>query len=141
VPAEQHHDGLKLPHRPRLQCSVQQDSALPSDGRHPECSAGLDTQSNRVNTLPTYVKPEMPVTLRALTGEVPSSEGAEPVRPTTLVGDLPLVLRGMAMGLVADMPEGGAADADVRAKLAACTEQCRHMYRMWFRPAHSDAGL
>lgn len=66
-------------------------------------------------------------TLRALTGEVPSSEGAEPVRPTVSCVLSLLPLRGIAMGLEGAVPDG-AAEADARDRPPCCDGNwCQHL--------------
>jgi hypothetical protein len=56
-------------------------------------------------------------------------------------GEMPFGLRGMAMGLVADMPDRGAADADARDKPIACFHQhCHPIYHVWCFKQNSDAS-
>lgn len=146
MPAEQHHDGLELPHCPWPHRSVQQYSSLckrtavtlkPAGGcRRQPLQHVMETQSPHLSSA------SLTFTFRALTGEVPSREGAEPVRLTMRSGEAPSALRGMATGLVADMPDGRAANADARVKPVPCRAQQRHpMHRVCHYMQHALLSL
>jgi hypothetical protein len=68
--AEQHHNGLELPNRLRLHRSVQQYSTL----RQGRCGNLNDMKHEGCAQNPYMLQSSNIHTLRALTGEVPSSD-------------------------------------------------------------------